>query len=44
MSALHGVVKRFHEGLRFFLIKKVHAFILVKEILFYTGKSPLGTL
>ena len=41
MSTLHGVIKSFHEGFRYFLIS-ILIFILVKEILLYIGKSPLG--
>ena len=40
MASLQRVMKWSHEGFRHFFVK-ILTFIFVKEILFYTGKSPL---
>ena len=39
MTSLQGAIKWSHEGIRF--SDKILIFILVKEIVLYTGKSPL---
>ena len=42
MTSLQEVMKWFHEGFRCFLNVDIYIYcILVKEMLFYTGKSPL---
>ena len=41
MTSLQVAIRWAHEGFRYFLIK--YTFILVKEIVLYTGKSPLET-
>ena len=40
MTSLQGAIKWPHEGNRYFS-DKILIFILVKEIVLYTGKSPL---
>ena len=39
MASLQGTIKCSHEGLSYF--DKILILILVKEIMLYTGKSPL---
>ena len=38
MTSLQGAIKRSHEGI---FSDKILIFILVKEMVLYTGKSPL---
>ena len=40
MTSLQGAIKWSHEVFRYFLIK-ILIFILVREFVLYTGKSPL---
>ena len=39
MTSLQGTIKWSHEGIRYFS-DKILIFILVKEIVLFTGKSP----